>query len=165
MNLKLYQFPKQLRILLIVFLVVLTTGVSTGLLHLYLSTNMTTSGAVERYNGSEIEDDFEIPENYPISVEQLLITTHSHVIMLSIIFFLSAFIFYFNSIIQGKWKMFLMIEPIISVLFSFGGIWLLRFVDGSFVLLSAVSAVIMYLSFYFMMLIILYELLFKKTGS
>ncbi|MBU1100187.1 MAG: hypothetical protein KKA84_07260 [Bacteroidetes bacterium] len=163
MNIKLYQLPGQLKKLLFVFIFVLSIGVFTGLIHLYLSTNMSPSGAVERYNGSDVEDDFEIPENYPVSIEELLITTHSHIIMLSIIFFIAGFIFYFNSIIDGKFKLFLMIEPILSVLFSFGGIWLFRFYDETFVLLSVVSAALMYLSYYFMISIILFELIRKHS--
>jgi len=164
MKLKLSQLDKELKAFLISFLVVLTIGVSIGLIYLKYTTNMTTSGTVERYNGSiENESEFEIAESYPKPISEMLTTTHSHVIIFAIIFAAIGFIFYFNSTIKGFWKQFLIIEPLISTIITFSSIWGIRYIHKSFVYITIVSAILMYVSFYIMSLISLYELIFKKN--
>ena len=92
----------------------------------------------------------------------MLLTTHNHIISFALIFFLIGIIFYFNTIITGKIKFFLLIEPLISTIFTFSSLWGIRFIDKSFILITILSSSILYLSFYFIVLILLYELLIKK---
>jgi len=164
MEIKLFQLDKALKTFLATFIVVLTIGVSIGVIYLKFTTKMTSSGTVERYNGSN-ENEFEIAESYPKPISEMLTTTHSHVIIFAIIFVAIGFIFYFNSIINGFWKQFLIIEPLVSTIITFSSIWGIRYIHKSFVYITIISAILMYVSFYIMSLITLYELIFKKNGK
>ncbi len=165
MNIKLFELDKTLKNFLIAILFVLTTGLGTGLIYLNYTTDYTPKGTIQRYNGTDIEqemDDFDIPEYYPKPISEILITTHNHILGFSFIFFITGLIFYFNSIINGFWKSFLLIEPPISIVITFGSIWLMRFVHENFVYLTFFSSIILYFSFFFMVSVSVYELKFKK---
>jgi len=151
---------KSLKIFFIVYLFVITIGVSTGLTFLKHTTSLTPKGAVARFNGDEIKSD-DIIENYPKPISEMLLTTHNHVLGLSFIFLSVGLIFYFYTRINERWKLFLMIEPLISIVVTFSSIWLMRFVNKNFVYLAAASSFLMYLCFYVMVSIALFEL-FKK---
>jgi len=165
MSYKLFEFDKTLKNFLIAILFVLTTGLGTGLIYLSYTTNYTPKGTAERFNGTKIEqeiNDFDIPENYPKPISEMLLTTHNHILGFSFIFFITGLIFYFNSVITGFWKSFLLIEPIISIVITFGSIWLIRYVHEDFVYLTILSSTILYLSFFIMAVVSAYELKFKK---
>ena len=167
MSSKLFEMDKILKNFLIAILFVLTTGLGTGLIYLNYTTDYTPKGTIQRYNGTDIEqemDDFDIPENYPKPISEMLITTHNHILGFSFIFFITGMIFYFNSIINGFWKAFLLIEPTISIVITFGSIWLMRFVHEDLVYLTILSSAILYLSFFIMAGVSVYELKFKKES-
>ena len=165
MKIELNTLDKILKNFLTSYLIVLTIGVSIGLAFVNQTTRMTPDGAVERFNGSQetFEDDFEIRENYAKSFSEMLMTTHNHIIGFSFIFFTTGLIFYFNSIVKGFWKTFLLIEPFFSIILSFGSIWGMRFVHDGFVYITVISATLMYISFFTMAGISIYELKFKKN--
>ncbi len=164
MNRKLYQLEKRFKVLLFYFILTLTFGVCVGLGYLYYTTNYSPAKAVERYNGSSVTDEeLDIPEYYAKPISELLITTHNHVIAFSFIFFFVGGIFYFNSLIEGKWKMFLIIEPFVSTIISFSSLWAMRFLHQNFVYVTAVSSTLIYLSFFIMVSLIIYELKFKEN--
>ena len=165
MNQKLYQLNPDLKKLIFLFIFTLTIGVSVGIAYLSQTTNLSAKGTIERYNGDKVQDEFEIPENYPKSVGELLLTTHNHVISFALIFFAMGFVFYFNSIVKGKFKILLIAEPFVSTVVTFGSLWLVRFVNESFIYLTIISAVLLYVSFYLMSLISMYELIFKKKSA
>jgi len=164
MNITLKSLSSSLKKFIAVYIIVISIGVGTGLTFLNHTTSFSPKGTIARFNGDKknVDSDFEVQENYPKPISEMLITTHNHILGLAFIFFSIGLIFYFNSIIIGKWKLFIMIEPLVSIIISFGSIWLMRFVDEHFVYLAVVSASIMYLSFYFMAIISLYELIFKR---
>ena len=165
MNFKLFELDKTFKNFLIAILFVLTTGMVAGLIYLNYTTDYTPKGATQRFNGTSIEfemDDINIPDNYPKPISEMLITTHNHILGFAFIFFITGLIFYFNSIINGFWKSFLLIEPTISIVITFGSIWLMRFVHEDFVYLTILSSVILYLSFFIMAGVSAYELKFKK---
>ena len=167
MSYKLFELDKTLNNFLIAMLCVLTTGLGAGLIYLNYTTDYTPKGTIERFNGTNIEqemDDFDIPENYPKPISEMLITTHNHILGFSFIFFITGMIFYFNSIINGFWKAFLLIEPTISIVITFGSIWLMRFVHEDLVYLTILSSAILYLSFFIMAGVSVYELKFKKES-
>ncbi len=164
MKIYLSQLEKTLKIFLLSYTILLTIGVSVGLFYLANTTSMTTEGTVNRFKGSDslLDDKFEIQEYYPKPITEMLITTHNHILGLGFVFFTIGLIFYFNSYIDGWLKFFLMIEPIISILLTFGSLWLVRFVAKEFVYLTFISSIIMYLSFYTVSAVVTFELMFKK---
>ncbi len=159
------KMTKQVIYLQICFLIMITIGVSIGLGLVLQSTHLTPTGTIEQYVGSLTNDEFEIPEHFPKPIQEMLMTTHSHVLSFSIIFLIIGFIFSQNTIISGKLKTFLIIEPYIAILTTFGGIWLMRYIHNYFVYLIIPSGVLMYTSFYIMVTISLVDLLTNLKDS
>ena len=79
-----------------------------------------------------------------------------------IISFLIGIIFIFNTIIKGRFKHFLILEPFASILITFGSMWLMRYYNDFFVYILIPSSTLMYCCWYIMIGISVYELLFKK---
>jgi len=149
-----------LRAFLIAGLLLLTFGVSTGLIYLYDTNQYSQSGVVSSYLGDP-QDEFAIPRQF----SELLLTTHTHLLGFSFIFFITGIIFYFNTIIRGFWKKFFLVEPFVSVLITFASIWAIRYLHAQFVITAFIGAFLTYLSYYFMVGICLYELLISKNKN
>jgi len=161
---RLYQFPFKAKLLCFITILNLTIGVSIGLYYVYYTTQISIDGTTEHYRGSTIDDNFSIPEKYPKPLSELLNTTHTHILSMTFIFVILGSIFYFNSILTGFVKTFLIIEPFISILTTFGGIWLVRYLHPGFSYLIIVSGLLMYVSFFIMVAVILYELAIKRSN-
>lgn len=167
MTKNLYELNSSLKTLLICFLVVLSIGVALGILYIYLTTSMTIEGTEIRYAGDIVADEYDpeidVLENYPKSFTELVSHAHKHVVQFTFIFFLTALIFERNSIVSGKLKRFLMIEGFISIILTFGGFFLIRYLSRDFSYLVIFSSTLMYVTFYLMVSFCLYELFFKKS--
>ena len=146
---------------LIFFLTTMLVGIFTGLGYIYYTTDMNTHGTIEHYNGSIVKDG-EIPEEFPKPLEGMILTTHAHVNSFALMSFAIGIIFYFSSIISGKLKTFILIEPFISTIITFISLWLLRYVNDSFVYIVMISGILMYSFWIIMILISIYELCLKK---
>lgn len=157
---KLNQLSRNLKFLTVAYLIVLGIGVTTGLIYVAATTSMTPSGAIERYIGND--DDWEPKQ--PKEFIDLVSQAHQHIVMFSFIFLSIGFIFNRNSIIKGPMKLFLMIEPFISIIVTFGGFFILRYLAPNFVYIIIVSSSLMYICFYIMLYVSLYDL-FKKNES
>ena len=164
-SIRLYEFPKKLRLLCLLTVINLTIGVSVGLYYVGYTTQFSSAGTSEHFAGSKISAQFDIPDKYPKPISELLNTTHTHVISMTFIFLIIGGIFYFNSIITGSMKTILIIEPFISIIVTFGGIWLVRFIHPGFSYLVILSGILMYLSFIIMASTIFYELSIKSSRS
>lgn len=162
MNIKLTELEIGLKKFLVYYLVTIIIGILVGLVFLGSTTNYSLGGTVEHMRGSEKNDDFDIPESYPKPAAELLMTTHNHIMGFAFLILSVGVIFYFNASITGFWKFFLMIEPLISSVVTFGSIWLIRFVHPGFIWLTVVSAVLLYLSLFIMIGTCIYELKFKN---
>lgn len=163
-QINLTNLPSQLKKFLIFYLIVISLGVTLGLVYVADTTSMKQNGIVERWKGSPQSGE-EIPEQYEKGFSEMLMTTHNHIIGFSFIFLQIGFIFYFNSIIKGFWKSFLMIEPFVSIVFTFGSIWLMRFYSTQFVYLIIISAVTMYTAFFVMVIFSIYDLAKKRLNG
>tara|TARA_B100000424_G_C22817912_1_gene437648 strand:- start:176 stop:679 length:504 start_codon:yes stop_codon:yes gene_type:complete len=160
-NFKLQDLDSTSKIFLTFFLITMQLGILIGIGYIYYTTNLNPAGTIEHYNGSEVFDE-DIPEEYPKTLENMILTTHAHVNSFAMISLIIGMIFYFNSIVVNKFKLFLMVEPFISTLVTFSCLWLMRYLNDSFVYLVIISSTIMYLCWSIMVLICLYELNFKK---
>ena len=161
-NIKLKDLDSTAKIFLTFFLITMLIGIFIGLGYVYYTTDMNPEGTIEHYNGSEILNDEDIPEEFPKSLEGMILTTHAHVNSFALISLIIGLIFYFNSILSGKLKIFLMIEPFISIIITFLSLWILRYVNPQFVYIVIISGTLMYLMWITMILISLYEIMFKK---
>ena len=157
------QLSSNVRYFLLAFIVCLTIGVTVGLVYVWKTTSMSPAGASEHYSGSAISGDLDIPEKYPKSVESMLLTTHTHVISFAMIFLVLGGIFSLNSLIKGSLKTFVIIEPFITVLGTFGSIWGMRYLSSVYSYLSIIFGVMTYFTFYFMVGVVLYDLILKKN--
>ena len=79
---RLVDLPQKIKYFLVAFLVLMTIGVTVGLMYVWETTSMSPAGALEHYSGSVASGDLDIPEKYPKSVEGMLLTTHTHVCLL-----------------------------------------------------------------------------------
>ena len=154
----------RLKILIIAFSICLVVGVTVGLVYVYATESTTAAGTVEHYRGSDVAEDFDIPEKYPKTFEGMLLITHTHVIAFAIIFLILGQLWAMNSIIVGWWKSFFLVEPFVSVLITFLSLWGIRYVSDSFSYLSIVFGILTYVSFYFMVLIIMLETLINDKN-
>ena len=161
-NISLHQLPAKLKLLLLLTVVNLTVGVGIGLYYVANTTELTPAGTTEHFSGSEIDAKFDIPEKYPKPIMELITTTHNHILSLTLIFLVIGGIFYFNSSSSSRMKTFLIAEPFISIITTFGGIWLMRFVHPAFVYLVIPSGILMYTCYFIMAGVLLYELGLKK---
>tara|TARA_B100001105_G_scaffold66358_1_gene51961 strand:+ start:17 stop:517 length:501 start_codon:yes stop_codon:yes gene_type:complete len=157
------QLSSNVRYFLLAFIVCLTIGVTVGLVYVWKTTSMSPAGASEHYSGSVVSGDLDIPEKYPKSVESMLLTTHTHVISFAMIFLVLGGIFSLNSLIKGSLKTFVIIEPFITVLGTFGSIWGMRYLSSVYSYLSIIFGVMTYFTFYFMVGVVLYDLILKKN--
>ncbi len=143
------------------FLITMVIGIAVGLFYVYTTTNMSSMGIVEQFNGSEVKNSTDIPEKFSKPLENMILTTHDHILTFSIISLLIGSVFYFSSIITGKLKTILLIEPFLSFLLMFVSMWVMKYLNSSFVILMILSAIATYLCWYIMIIVSLYELLKK----
>ena len=162
---------KNIKYILISFLITMSFGIFTGLAYLYYTTESSPKGIIEHYKGTE-DVSYEDWDNYldkPMKTEKylhdMLETTHTHVTSFAFISVLLGIIFYFNSIILGKWKIFLIIEPFISTFITFSSLWIMRYINENFVYLIILSSTLLYLCWVTMLFISLYELIFVKKSN
>ena len=143
------------------FLITIAIGIAIGLSYVYLTTEMTPIGINNQFRGSKVLVN-EIPEKFPKPLENMILTTHNHLLSFSMITLLIGIIFYFNSIIGGKSKLILLLEPFASSLLMFASLWIMKFLYSGFVYLMIISAICTYLCWYIMIFVSVYELLCKK---
>lgn len=115
--------PKEIKLLIGVFIVVLSIGFYSGLLFVEETSSVKPDGIEEQYLGNENDEDAAVMK-FKKSDQEMLSLVHSHVLSMSVIFFLVGIILSMTKL-NKKFKLFLMIEPFISVLLTFGGIYLL----------------------------------------
>ena len=65
---------------------------------------MSASGSIEQFNGSQVLED-DIPDKFPKPLENMILTTHNHILTFTMISLLIGAIFYFNSIITENFKL------------------------------------------------------------
>ena len=118
-----YQFPKEIKLLIVAFICTLSIGFYSGISFVRSTTNANPNGIEQRYLGNE-EDENATKMMFKKSEGEIMTTVHSHILSLSVIFFMVSLLLSTTDIPQ-KMKLFLMIEPFFSLVFTFGGIYLL----------------------------------------
>ena len=154
-----HTFPKEIKILIASFLVVLSVGYYSGLLFVNDTTEMDSDGIEMQYLGNESDEDAKVMK-FKKSGREILTLVHNHILSLSIIFFLLSGLLATTSVNQ-KVKRFLMIEPFVSILLTFGGIYVMWLGVTWFKYVVMVSGMLMTLSFV-LASILVFTQLFKK---
>ncbi|MBL4724418.1 MAG: hypothetical protein JKY73_03340 [Lutibacter sp.] len=156
-----HKFPKEIKSLIFIFTIVLSIGFYGGLSFVNNTTSMQISGIESHYLGNENDEDAEVMK-FKKNKREILTIVHNHILSLSVIFFLLSLILSTTSI-NKKLKYFLMVEPFLSVLLTFGGIYFLWSGILWFKYVIIISGIFMTLSFVLATFSILYQLLFSKS--
>lgn len=156
-------FPKNLKVLTGTFLVVLSVGFFTGIRFVDETSGKTPHGIQENYLGNEDDLEAEVMK-FKKPEKGMLNIIHSHILSMSLIFFVLGFLVYLTKI-PPFFKKFLMMEPLLSVLFTFGGIWFLwkGILWMSYVVM--LSGMLMTLSYTISVLVVIIELFKKPTPA
>lgn len=118
-----HTFPKHVKLFIAAFIIVLSIGYITGLMFVNETDSTSPNGIEENYLGNEEDEEAKVMK-FEKSDREMLTTLHSHILSMSFIFFLLGSILAITSI-PKKLKSFLMVEPFISILLTFGGIYFL----------------------------------------
>lgn len=116
-------FPKELKLLIAAFVIVLSVGFYSGLLFVSETSSANPNGIEEQYLGNEDDEEANIMK-FKKSEQEMLTLVHGHILSMSIIFFLIGLILV-TTRLNYKLKLFLLIEPFLSVILTFGGLYLL----------------------------------------
>lgn len=163
MNFQLSNLPSLLKVSLSIFLFALAFGYFSSFDLLKQTTDLNSKGVEENVLGNEM--DAEAKElKFKMSERELHGIIHTHVITLSIVFIFLQILLYFSSASLFL-KTFLMIEPILSIITTFGGLWLLWLGYSWVKYLIMISGTLMHLSLALILIILLYDLLFKRVRN
>ncbi len=156
-----YALPKEIKFLIGAFIVVLSIGFFTGLLFVEETSSANPKGIEERYLGNESEEHIEVMK-FKKSDQEMLTLVHNHMLSMSIIFFLLGLILSTTQL-NKTLKLFLMIEPFVSVVLTFGGLYLLWKGMLWMTYIVMFSGFLMTLTYSLSVLIILVQLFKNKT--
>ena len=145
------------RKLLIAFVITLSFGYGAGMYYLTLTSGTQSQSIEENYLGNEADESalemkFKKPEKEVVSI------IHSHVISFSLIFIAMGALLLLTSY-PARLKSFLIIEPFVSIILTFGGIWLMWKGIAWMKYLIIISGSLMNLAYLVMALMVLIALI------
>ncbi|MGI9545744.1 MAG: hypothetical protein ACR2MM_00800 [Flavobacteriaceae bacterium] len=114
-------FPREIKCFIAVFVVVLSIGFFSGLAFVDQTNSVAPAGVEENYLGNEDNANAPIMK-FKKSEHEMLSIIHTHILSMSFIFFLLGAILWMTRL-PKSWKLFLTVEPFLSVLLTFGGIY------------------------------------------
>lgn len=155
-----FTLPKEIKLLIGAFVIVLSVGFYTGLLFVSETSSANPNGIEEQYLGNEDDEDVEVMR-FKKSPQEMLTLVHNHILSMSIIFFLVGLLVSITKL-SKKLKIFLIVEPFISVILTFGGLYLLWTGTLWMKYIVMFSGILMTLTFTTSTLIIFKQLLKKK---
>ena len=109
-----YSLPRELKNLVVPFIIVLSIGYFVSIL-LVDHTSSLSNGIEENYLGNESQETQAIYK-FKKSKYQIYNLIHSHIISMSIIFFITGYLLITD--LNYYFKMFLIIEPFVSILMT-----------------------------------------------
>ena len=157
---KLRQLPKELKLLVLLFLFSMLFGYGASFMILVDQTSLSPDGIEENYLGNE-ENEAADTIKFKKSKFQMLSSTHSHVFTLSVIFLLTGFLAYFTGL-PNKVRLFIIVEPLISLIVTFTSLILMWQNFTSFKYLASLSGGLMHGTFIITILLLIREMYYKK---
>ena len=146
--------------MLLFFLISLSFGYATGVFFLNTSEQITPQGIQESYHGNEDQEDVEVIK-FKKSSREIMTIIHTHALSLSLMFLALALIIFFAEM-PALLKKFLMVEPFISILTTFGGLWLMWEGVMWMTYIVIISGALMHISFIAIVLISGWQLAFYR---
>lgn len=157
------QFPHGAKWLTGLFILILSFGFSSGIRFVHFTTSFTPTGIQENYLGNEANEEAPVMK-FERTEQEMMTMLHTHLMSLSIVFFISGLLVLMTSAPE-KLKRFLALEPLISMVFTFGGIFLMWKLGINWMkYIIIISGVLMTLCFSLGMLLILKELIAKEVN-
>lgn len=154
--------PNKLKTLVGVYVIVLSFGFSIGLLFIQKTTSGSFNGIVEHYNGNE-DDEEAVEMKFKKSMHEMMNIVHTHILGISTIFFTLSLLV-FGCTLPSLLKSFLMIEPLLSLLTTFGSIYMIWKGYEWFSLVVLISGGLMAIGFWLSVLIVLINLRKSARG-
>jgi hypothetical protein len=154
-------FSKEIKIFIAAFVIILSIGFFTGLLFVSQTSTTSPDGIVENYNGNEDDEDAEVMK-FKKSEREMLTIVHTHILSMSFVFFLLGALVWLTKL-PTKLKLFLTVEPFLSVVLTFGGIYFLwtGLLWMKYVVIF--SGFLMTATFTISAILVLYQLTLKPT--
>ena len=116
-------FPSGIKMFIAAFVMVISVGFYTGLLFVNETSSASPVGIEENYLGNEEDEDAPVMK-FKKSEREMLTIVHTHILSMSFIFFLLGALVWLTRL-PKKIKLFLTVEPFLSVILTFGGIYFL----------------------------------------
>ena len=155
------QFSKEIRLLITAFVITLNIGFFTGLNFVNETTSFQPDGIETNYLGNENDENAELMQ-FKKAEKEILTVVHNHILSMSIIFLLLGGLLSFTGI-NKKMMRFLILEPFVSIILTFGGIYILWIGVLWFKYVIILSGTALTLSFLLSSIFILRESLFPKN--
>lgn len=118
---QIHNLPRYVKQFIAAFVIVLSVGYFTGLNFVRQTDSTDTKGLVENYLGNEDVEDATVMK-FKKSEREMLTILHTHILSISFIFLILGVLVAITSL-PVKLKSFLMIEPFVSIILTFGGIY------------------------------------------
>ena len=150
---------KDVKLLISTFLIVLTIGFLSGTKFLFYSNTTTPIGIEEHYNGNEFSDDQEVMK-FKKSEKEILNIVHAHILSMSLIFLAIGY-FLTKTDISNPLKNFLIVEPFVSIVLTFGGIYMLWLEISWSTYVIMISGILLHVC-YFLAVFLIFKELYKK---
>ncbi len=154
-------FPKEIKIFIGAFVLILSIGFFTGLLFVSQTSTTSPNGIVENYTGNEEDEDAEVMK-FKKSDREMLTIVHTHILSMSFIFFLLGGLVWLTKL-SKKLKLFLTVEPFLSVVLTFGGIYFLWTGVLWMKYVIIFSGFLMTATFSISVILVLYQLIFLSA--
>lgn len=153
--------PKEVKVFVGVFVLVLSIGFYTGLLFIQETDSNHPSGIQENYLGNEEDEEAEVMK-FKKGEREILTIVHTHILSMSLIFFLLGALVWLIQL-PKRLKMFLTVEPFFSVIATFGGIYLMWSGILWMKYIVVFSGILMTLTFTASAILVLCQLCFKTA--
>ncbi len=139
----LHTWPLAYRVLIAVFVGVTLVGVVFGAVFIEATTHLTPTGVTAQYRGLDEEAMESVPEmKFPKTTAEMLMTTHNHILGLSVLFLIYGFL-YLHTVPMSRRRLIIAVEPLIGLVTTFGGLWIVRFLWPPFVYVVILSGALM----------------------
>jgi hypothetical protein len=156
-------WPAHYKKLIFTFTLIAFMGVVVGGIMIEVTTHLTPQGVVEQYKGIDESQMSSAKEmKFPKPVKDMLITTHNHILGLSGLFLIVGLL-YLSTGEPTALKMSIAVEPLISLLVTFGGLWVVRYLWDPFVYIVILSGTLMITTYAWMSLVIMKNCLRNPT--
>lgn len=155
-----YNLPSELRNLIISFVIVLSTGYFVGVMFIDHTSSLNPQGIQDNYLGNEVTEPIDVIK-FKKSSYQMFNLIHTHVISMSIIFFIMGLLLSITDL-NKYLKAFLIIEPFFSIAATFLGIYYLWTGILWMKYIIFISSLIMTLVYFASAFIVLYQSVFVK---